>query len=79
MGSTPLHVQAAVEGIVDEAVVRRLFAEVGIVSFSVFPANGKRRLQQRLDGYNRAAEQSPWVVLVDLNHSAACAAELCRH
>ena len=34
---------------------------------------GKDGLLRNLDGYNRAARFSPWVVLVDLDHDADCA------
>lgn len=66
-------ISAAVEGIVDEAVVRRLILFVGATPGSVYGKNGKDHLLKHLRGYNAAAQQSPWIVLVDLNHDAQCA------
>ena len=50
-------VTAAVEGAVDEAVVRRLVAHVGAVSGDVYGKNGKPHLRQRINGYNNAARR----------------------
>jgi len=67
---------AAVEGLVDEAVVRRLAKHVGVEVGPVYGKNGKGHLRQRIAGYNNAARISPWVVLVDLNREAECAPPL---
>lgn len=67
---------AAVEGLVDEAVVRRLATHVGMEIGPVYGKNGKDHLRQRIAGYNKAARISPWIVLVDLNHEAECAPPL---
>lgn len=64
---------AAVEGVVDEAVVRRLVAHVGAVPGDVYGKNGKPHLRQRINGYNNAARHTPWLVLVDLDSDADCA------
>ena len=66
-------VRAAVEGLLDEAVVGRLMMAMGAAPGPVYGRNGKDRVRTRIDGYNRAARWVPWVVLVDLNHEAACA------
>lgn len=63
---------AAVEGGVDEAVVKRLVRHVGIELHRVFIAGGKPNLRRRVDGYNGAASHSPWVVLVDLDQDYEC-------
>lgn len=67
---------AAVEGPIDEAVLRRLFVEVGAVSGPIYGKEGKGRLRARINGYNSAAVHSPWVVLVDLDDEFDCAPEL---
>lgn len=67
---------AAVEGPVDEAVIRRLAEYVGAQVGQVYGKNGKDHLRQRIDAYNNAARISPWIVLVDLNHDAECAPPL---
>ncbi len=69
-------ITGAVEGDLDEAVVRRLVEHVGAWPGPVHGRNGKTHLRQRLAGYNQAAYLSPWIVLVDLNHDAECAPPL---
>ena len=69
----PATISAAVEGAVDEAVVRKLIAHAGGHIGSVYGKNGKAELLQRMPGYNNAARYAPWVVLVDLNGDAECA------
>ncbi len=68
-----VYVTGAVEGIVDEAVFRRLVqlsrAEIG----PVHRTESKGRLLARLKGFNEAARRQPWLVLVDLNGDADCA------
>ena len=66
-------ISAAVEGIVDEVVVRRLIEHLGAVPGAVYGKNGKQLLLRRIHGYNGAATQAPWVVLVDLDQDAECA------
>ena len=76
--STPksLLISGAVEGLVDEAVLRRLVEHVGALPGPIYGRNGKQDLKQRLHGYNQAAQLGPWLVLVDLNHDADCAPPL---
>jgi hypothetical protein len=74
---TTVVVSAAAEGIVDEAVVRRMILEVGAQPGPVYGKNGKRR--ERITGYNNAARFSPWIVLLDLDHDAGCAPPLRSH
>lgn len=71
-------VTAAVEGIVDEAVVRTLLNHVGVTPGDVHGKNGKAHLCQRIPGYNNAARHAPWIVLVDLDRDADCAPPLRR-
>jgi len=72
----PLVIFGAVEGIVDEAVLRCLLVHAHLTAGSVYGKNGKTFLRRNLDRYNEAARHFPWVVLVDLNHDAACAPDL---
>jgi hypothetical protein len=76
---TTVVVSAATEGIVDEAVVRRMILEVGAQPGPVYGKNGKRHLRERITGYNNAARFSPWIVLLDLDHDAGCAPPLRSH
>jgi hypothetical protein len=67
---------AAVEGAVDEAVVRRLITSAEAVPGDVHGRQGKSFLRQRIAGYNNAARRLPWIVLVDLDHENDCAPPL---
>jgi len=69
-------VSAAVEGIVDEAVIRMLVGEAGGSVDAVYNKNGKSSLRKSIAGYNNAARFSPWIVLVDLDQDADCAPPL---
>jgi hypothetical protein len=64
---------AAVEGLFDEAVMKRIVREVGAQLGTVYGKKGKHALLQKLGGYNAAAERAPWIVLVDLDRDADCA------
>lgn len=74
--SPDLYISGAVEGILDEAVLRRLVNWVGAEMGYVYPVGGKPQLDLRLSGYNEAARYSPWCVLRDLDKDASCPAEL---
>jgi hypothetical protein len=71
-------ISAAVEGSIDEALVKRLISEAGGIPGEVYGKNGKLPLRARINAYNNAARYQPWIVLVDLNHEATCAPNLCR-
>jgi len=68
----------AVEGDLDEVALRRLLAEAGLPFGKVYGKAGKDRLRNRIHDYNNAARLMPWIVLVDLDREAECAASLCR-
>ena len=69
----PVLLSAAVEGLVDEAVLRRLIADEGASLAYTHGKNGKAVIRRDLNGYNQAAYHSPWVVLIDLDHDEDCA------
>jgi len=71
--SADVYVSGAVEGIVDEAVFRRLVRESEGHTGPVYRKNGKGALLSRLPGYNHAARFGPWFVLLDLDRDADCA------
>jgi hypothetical protein len=71
-GATPIVISSAVEGLVDEAVVKRLIVEAGGEIGPIYGKRGKSLLRQRVNGYNNAARHTPWIVLVDLNRDADC-------
>lgn len=63
----------AVEGLADEAALKRLVEDSGAQLGAVYGKRGKPNLVYRLRGYNSAARFSPWVVLIDLDRDADCA------
>ena len=67
---------AAVEGIVDEAVVSRLIREAGGLPGPIHGKAGKSRILEKLAGYNAAAKRQSWVVLVDLDREGECVPEV---
>jgi hypothetical protein len=71
-----VHVSVAVEGPLDEAVIKRLFDFTKIEIGTVYGREGKNALRSKIAGYNHAANYSPWIVLVDLNHEQDCAPSL---
>lgn len=66
-------ISAAVEGVVDEAVARRLIEHVGGTAGPVYGKFGKVYLKEKIRGYNNAAAHALWFVLVDLNNETHCA------
>jgi hypothetical protein len=70
---SPSPVSGAVEGVVDEAVVRVLLKHAGRITGAIYVQNGKPRLLAKLAGFNAAARFQPWLVLFDLNGDADCA------
>jgi hypothetical protein len=71
--SVPVYISAAVEGLVDEAVICKLIEHAGGKAGPVYGKGGKTALRSKLDGYNHAARHAPWVVLVDLDQDHDCA------
>jgi len=76
--TSEIYVSAAVEGLIDEAVARKLIWHVGAMPGAVYGRSGKRYLRQKLAGYNNAARRSRWIVLVDLDGEENCATTLVR-
>ena len=76
MGQPKSVVSGAVEGVLDEVVLRRLAEHLGISIGPVFGKSGKPYLRDKMAGYNQAARFSPWIVLVDLDDDE-CAPSLC--
>lgn len=73
-GAEPV-VKGAVEGDLDEAILRRIVACVGLSLGQVYGRNGKQSLLRGVRGYNNAARFSPWIVLIDLDGDCNCAPE----
>lgn len=65
-------VYGAVEGTLDEAVLRRIVEHVGASAGPIYGRQGKGRIRKDINGYNSVARHSPWFVLIDLNSEADC-------
>jgi len=65
-------VNIAVEGELDEAVLKKVLASVDIKVANVFGKRGKNNLKENAPRYNQAAQYGRWVILVDLNNDAEC-------
>ncbi|MBM3485969.1 MAG: hypothetical protein FJX67_04965 [Alphaproteobacteria bacterium] len=74
----PVAVTLAAEGLIDFAVLRRLVRDVGLEPGHEHGGAGKGRLDNRIVGYNDAAQFAPWLVARDLDHDAQCPAALAR-
>ena len=71
-----LFVQAAVEGVADAAVTKRIVGHVGGQVSKIHVKKGKSNLRKNIRGYNNAARREPWLVLVDLDTEEDCPAVL---
>ena len=71
-------VTAAVEGLLDEAVLRRLTDDAGIIVTKVYGKEGKSKLLERIQAYNNAAQYYPWIVMIDLDQDNDCAPPFCH-
>jgi len=69
-------ISGAVEGLLDEAVFRRLILWLGANPGPVHGKHGKSFLRKQMDAYNWSAQSAPWLVLVDLDYDADCAPTL---
>lgn len=63
---------AAVEGDLDEAMLRRIVRHTGTVIGNVYGRQGKPHLLRSLPGYNNAGQHFPWLVLIDLDDDFPC-------
>jgi hypothetical protein len=64
---------SVVEGLLDEAVMQRLIAQVNAIPGPAYGKQGKQHIRQKIGGYSNAAQSAPWVVLVDLDDDYECA------
>lgn len=65
-------ISGAVEGSVDEAVLRRLCHDAGLEVRLIKVCGGKAKLDRKLGAYNAAAQHGRWIVIRDLNSDADC-------
>lgn len=77
MTSPAVEVRAAVEGALDEAVVRRLIGFCGGQPGTVYGNRGRSYVLEHIDRFNKGAAHGwIWFVLVDLDRSPDCAPTL---
>jgi hypothetical protein len=69
---------AACEGVLDGAVLRRLAQECGVTLDVLYNARGKDQLDGQLAKFAAAARARAFVALRDLDRDAECAPELVR-
>lgn len=69
-------INAAVEGMADDAVVGRIIDYAGGHVGHVYGRKGKDHLRRKIAGYDNAARHASWFVLVDLDRDEDCAAPL---
>jgi hypothetical protein len=74
----PVTLTAAVEGLTDEALLRRVCSFAGTIVGHVYGRTGKSYILERLNGYNHSARFRHWVVLLDLDNDGQCAPEVVR-
>jgi hypothetical protein len=65
-------ISGAVEGLIDEAVLRRLILWAGAIPGPIHGRHGKSFLRKQMEAYNLAARSAPWIVLIDLDNDADC-------
>jgi len=73
MQNVKLVIRAAVEGILDEVVLKAILHTIGMEAYPVFGKNGKHDLRRKIENYNRAAQMGIWIILVDLDDDFECA------
>jgi hypothetical protein len=65
-------VNIAVEGDLDEVVLRKLLNNLQVDVNRVYGKKGKNNLKENVVRYNQAARFGKWIILVDLNNDAEC-------
>ena len=69
-------ITAAVEGLTDEALLKRLCSflgtTLGTTAGHVYGRCGKSYILARINGYNHSARFRHWVILLDLDNDGAC-------
>ena len=73
------YIEAAVEGLLDEAVVKRLATDAGARIVQIHVKGGRAPLLDQLRGYHEAARYSPWLVLCDLDQDECAPAFVGQH
>jgi hypothetical protein len=72
-------VNLVVEGLVDEVIIRKVLAHIGIACGFVRGRNGKQEILNNLHAYNNAAKTAYWLVVVDLDDEACVKEFVTKH
>jgi len=72
MAHKPVFINAVVEGITDEAIVRKIAGEIRAQLGNFYGWKGKSYIRQKINGFINAARSRPWLVLVDLDMDFEC-------
>lgn len=71
-----MQLHTVVEGNLDEAILRRLAQEHGHEIVTTSGKQGKAYIKENISRFNYAANELPWLVLVDLDREEPCAPAL---
>jgi hypothetical protein len=74
MSTRLVKIDYVVEGPIDQVIVRRVMEYCGIIPGIAYGLRGKAYLLKKLANYNTAARFAPWLVVVDMDRDADCAA-----
>lgn len=74
-----IKISGAVEGSVDEEILRKLILWVGAESGDIYEQGGKAKLIPKITAYNYAAAYIPWAILIDLDNDQPCAPSFVAH
>ena len=74
--TAPVVLTAAVEGITDEVLLRRVCAFSGTAIGQVYGKRGKSHILARINGFNHSAQFRHWIVLLDLDGDGPCAPDV---
>ena len=77
-GRVPVVISGAVEGLLDEAILKRLIIHAGARPGQIYGKKGKAHILGKLGGYNQAAQFARWAVLVDLDQDEDCPPPILR-
>jgi len=67
-----LMVNIAVEGELDEVVLKKVLTSIDIKVANIYGKGGKDKLKENVYRYNQAPHHGRWVILVDLNNESEC-------
>jgi hypothetical protein len=67
-----MKISVGVEGLSDQGAAAAIIRSCGLSVGAYYGNHGKHALLKKLNGYNAAANYSPWLILVDLDNDGPC-------